>query len=476
MLLALWALDAITAVAPTDIPRFEDLRLDWQALAFAGVVALGSGLLVGAWPAWRVTRAEAMALALHEGGARGGSAGAAQGRARAWLVVAQLALTVVLLAGAGLTLKSFWRTQNQPFGFRRDGVLTLSLSLPETRYGQEKTTQFFEQLLERVRALPGVQSAAAAVNAPFGGDNWISDVHLPGTPPSVPGQEPSASLTFATSGYFEAMGMPVIRGRGFGPEDRFGQPETLIVDESFARKFFPGQDPIGKQVDDSESTDKDPPRVTIVGVVAHTRNQPPGESAYMEALPQMYASLGQHRIPKRTLLVRVRSGDPLALAEAVRHAVLSLDPDLPVSRVASLEQNIASSFSSQRLTLVLLLSFAALALGLASLGLYGVMALGVAQRTRELGIRLALGAQRANVLRLVLGQSARLVGIGLALGLAAALGAGRLLAGIIYGVSTADVEILLVVALVLGGVGLLASYLPARRATRIDPLTALREE
>jgi putative ABC transport system permease protein len=196
----------------------------------------------------------------------------------------------------------------------------------------------------------------------------------------------------------------------------------------------------------------------------------------LSGLPQVYANAAQNDVPERTLVLRVRSGEPLALAEPARRAVLSLDPELPVARVSTMQGKIAAEFSSQRLILILLLSFAALALGLASLGLYGVMALGVAQRTRELGIRLALGAQRASVLRLVLGRSARLVGSGLALGLAAALGAGRLLASIVYGVSTADAEILLLTALALGALGMLASYLPARRATRIDPLAALREE
>ena len=476
LLLALWALDAIVAVGPTDVPRFEDLRLDWQSLLFAGAVAVGSGLLVGAWPASRVTRMAALANTLREGSARGGSAGAAQGRARAWLVVAQIALTVVLLAGAGLTLKSFWRMQNEPFGFRRDGILTMAVSLPEAHYDQEKSNLFFEQLLTRVRALPGVEAAAAAFNTPYDDESYLVYTHIAGTPLAVPGQEPVTAQTFATPEYFKVLGMPMLRGRAFGAGDRAGQPPVLIVDETFAQKFFPGQDPIGKRVDDGDGTVKNAPPLTIVGVVAHTRNEPPGDSPYGIGLPRKYVSAAQNDVSRRVLLVRTVSGDPLALAGPVRRAVLSLDPEVPVSRIATMEQNIAAQFSAQRLTLILLVSFAVLALILASLGLYGVMALGVAQRTRELGIRLALGAQRASVLRLVLGQSARLVGIGLALGLAAALGAGRVLASILYGVSTADAGILLLVALVLGSVGMLASYLPARRATRIDPLTALREE
>ena len=474
LLLALWATDAIVAVAPPDVARFEDLRTDWLSLVFAGVAALGSGLLVGVWPAWRVTRTAALSRALRESNARGDSAGAAQGRARACLVVAQLALTVVLLACAGLTLKSFWRTRNAPFGFRRDGILTMTVSLPQGRYDQEKSNGFFDQLLTRVRALPGVTAAAAAMNIPFEGMDYVCYIHVTGTPPSPPDQRPVVEMTYATPEYFRVLGMPILRGRAFGPQDRAGQPQTLVVDESFARKFFPGQDPLGKAVDFEEAGDKSAP-LTIVGVVARTRNRPPGDGSY-DGVPQIYGSASQNLVPERTLLVRAGSGDPLALGESVRRAVLSLDPDLPVARVASMEQNISAQFASQRLLLLLLLSFAALALILASLGLYGVMALGVAQRTRELGIRLALGAQRASVLRLVLGQNARLVGTGLALGLAAALGAGRLLSSIVYGVSTVDVEILLLTALALGAVGMLAGYLPARRATRVDPMVALRDE
>ena len=476
VLLALWATDAIIAVAPANVPRFEDLRMDWLSLLFAGSAALGSGLLVGAWPAWRVTRTAALARRLHEGSARGGSAGPAQGRAQAWLVVTQLALAVVLLAGAGLTLKSFWRVQDEPFGFRRDGLLTMSVFLPAKRYDQEKSNAFYEQLLTRTRALPGVEGAAAAMNIPFDGDHYISVIHLPGTPEAPVGQGPIAEESFATPEYFQVMGMPILRGRAFAAGDRAGQPKTMIVSETFARKFFPGQDPVGKLVDDPDGTGRNAPPVRIVGVVADTRNEPPGDGVELSGLPQVYANAAQNDVPERTLVLRVRSGDPLALAEPARRAVLSLDPELPVARVSTMQGKIAAEFSSQRLILILLLSFAALALLLASLGLYGVMALGVAQRTRELGVRLALGAQRASVLRLVLGQSARLVGIGLALGLAAALGAGRLLASIVYGVSAADAEILLLTALALGAVGMLASYLPARRATRIDPLTALREE
>ncbi len=476
VLLALWSLDAIVALAPTNVPRFQEVSLDWPALLFAALAALGSGLLVGIWPAWRISRTIALGAALRESNTRGGSGTATQGRARSLLVVAQLALAVVLLAGAGLTIKSFRRLMNAPFGFERNGLLVMSLALPESRYPKDTAAPFYDQLLEHLRALPGVASVATGVNVPFGGNDWESTLHVTGTPPDPLGKEPSVEINYVTPDYFKTMKMPVIRGRDFGPPDGVAQAAAVIIDESLAQRFFPGQDPIGRHLDRNDPFKKDLPPLTIVGVVPRTRNRAPGEMSFLEKDPQMYGGAAQIDWGERFLLVRAASGDPLRLTESVRQTVLAMDPDLPVAEIATMEQNISAALASQRLTLVLLGTFAALALILASLGLYGVMALGVTQRTRELGIRLALGAQRRAVLRLVLGQSARLVGIGLVLGLAAALGAGRWLSSVVYGATAVDVEILLWVSVLLGAVGLLASYLPARRATRIDPLSALREE
>lgn len=475
-LLALWSLDAVAALAPADVPRFQEVSLDWPALGFAALAALGSGLLVGVWPAWRVSRTVALGTALHESNARGGSGTAAQGRARSTLVVAQLALAVVLLAGAGLTIKSFWQVMNTPFGFERRGLLVMSLGLPASRYPRGAATPFYDQLLERLRALPGVEAAATGVNIPFGETDWESAVHVTGTPLNPPGKAPSAEINYVTPDYLRTMKMPIIRGRDFGPADGTPQAATVIIDEALAQRFFPGKDPVGQHLDRADPDSKDLPPLTVVGVVARTRNRAPGELSYMENFPQMYAGAAQIDWGGRSLVVRAAAGDPLRLAEPVRQAVLAMDPDLAVADVTTMEQSISAAMASQRLTLVLLGTFAALALILASLGLYGVMALVVTQRTRELGIRLALGAQRPAVLRLVLGQSARLVGLGLVLGLAAALGAGRLLSSVVYGATAVDAEILLRVSLLLGAIGLLASYLPARRATRIDPLAALRED
>ena len=476
LLLSLWAMDAITALSPRTAQRFQETHLDFTALAFTAAIALGTGLLVGIWPAWRVSRTAAMATALHEGSARGGTGGAAQQRTRAGLVVAQVALAMVLLTCAALTLKSFWRLQNLPLGFRPDGLLMMSISLPEANYPPEKISPFYTGLLERVRALPGVVSASLGGNVPFDGSEWSSDFHLTGTPPYPPGQEPEGEGNVVTPDYFKTMGIPLLRGRDFGAQDVFGQPRAVIIDEAFARKYFPGQDPIGKHIDDNHTRDENPPPMTVVGVVGTTRHDAPGTDQATENLVQMTYCVSQSNENDATIMVRVASGDPLRLAESVRQAVLTLDPSLPVADITTMENNIAASLAPQRLTMVLLGTFAVLALVLASIGLYGVMALSVTQRTRELGIRLALGAQRSAVMGLVMRQGAMLVGIGLVIGLAGALASGRLLAGFLYNAGGSDAPTLGLVGIVLAGAALLACWLPARRATRVDPMVALRND
>jgi putative ABC transport system permease protein len=477
LLLALWAMDAIIALSPANAPRFHQTHLDFAALGFTAAVALGTGLLVGIWPAWRVSGLAAMASALHEGSARGGTGGAGQQRTRALLVVAQVALAMVLLAGAGLTLKGFWRAQTVPLGFRSDGLLMMSVSLPEARYPKEKIGPFYSALLERIRALPGVVSAATGNNVPFDDNEWDSSFHITGTPAYAPGKEPQVEVNFASPDYFKTVGIPVLRGREFDSRREIpGQPRSVVIDETFARKYFPGQDPIGKHIDDNQTRDQNPPPLTVVGVVGHTLNQAPGSDPVMERMVQMHFCANQGDETDTMLMIRVASGDPMRLAEPARREVLALDPELPVADVNTMEANIAASLAPRRLTMVLLGTFAVLALVLASIGLYGVMALGVTQRTREMGIRLALGAQRRDILNLMLGQGARLIGIGLAVGLAGALALSRAASSLLYGFGGSDPATLACVALLLAAVALLASYLPARRAMRIDPLAALREE
>ncbi len=480
MLLAIWSLDAILALSPARVTRFQETRIDMVALLFTGAVAIGAGILVGIWPAWRVSKNAALAMVLHEAGTRGGSGGAARQRARSALVITQVALAVVLLAGAGLTLKSFWRAQQEPINFDPTNLLTVGISLPEARYREdEKSIPFFRQLLERVRTLPGVEAAAIGSNIPFDDSEWDSSFHVTGTPEATPGQEPSAEINIVSADYFRAMGMPIIRGRAFGPEDVAGKgrSRSIIIDETLARKHFPNEDPIGRNIDDNQTFDENPPPLTIVGVVARTRNEAPGEeNVEMLKFHHIYFASAQYGTTGNTLLVRVKGGDPLALVPAIRREVQALDPDQPLGTIATMEKNIANSLAARRLTMGLLGSFAALALVLSTLGLYGVMALSVTQRTRELGIRMALGAARADVFRLVLGQGVFLIGIGLAVGLLCAIAAGRALASVLYEVGSIDVVALATALVSLTAVALLACFVPARRATQVDPMVALRQE
>ena len=480
VILAIWSMDAIIALTPRHVLRFQETRIDPLALGFTGLVALGTGLLVGLWPAWQVSKTAALSIALHEAGTRGGSGGVRRQKARSALVITQVALAVVLLAGAGLTLKSFWRAQNAPLNFNPENILTVTVALPEARYQEdEKVVSFFNQLLDRVRTLPGVHSAAIGSNIPFDDSEWDSTFHLTGTPPHQPGQEPSAEINVVSPDYFRVMGMPIIRGRAFGPEEtpEKGKSRSIIIDETLAQRYLAGRDPIGVNIDDNQTDEENATPTTIVGVVARTRNEPPGEDNVEKLnFPHIYFCSTQYRVHGNTLLVRVNSGDPLALIPAVKREVQALDPDQPIGVTSTMEKNIAASLSTRRLTMALLGSFAGLALLLASVGIYGVMALSVTQRTRELGIRMALGAARADVFRLVLGQGAVLIGIGLGAGLIGAVAAGRALASLLYGVGAVDFTALLVAIASLAAVAMLACFVPARRATRVDPMVALREE
>ena len=485
VLLALWGLDAIKAIAPgssasfapSDAARFQEANLDLKVLAFTAVVAVGAGLLVGIWPALRVSRAASLTLSLHEGG-RGTNGGARLQRVRSGLVVAQVALALLLLLGAELTLKSFRNAQNAPLGFNPENILVAEVLLPKARYDtDEKIARFNDQLIERIRSLPGVESAALGLNIPFDNNEWDSPFHLSGTPPGSPGERPEAEINHVTPDYFRVMGMPVLRGRAFTEDDRADRPRSVIIDETFAQKYFPGKDPIGQQIDDNQSDQKNPPPLTIVGVVPRTRNEAPAEDNVEQYhWPQMTFAADQ--VPNRSnmLLVRVKSGNPLALVPAIKRELQGLDPDQAFAGISTMESNIAKSLGSRRMMTSLLSEFAVIALVLASVGLYGVMALTVTQRTRELGVRLALGAQRADIFRLVLSQGMLLVLAGLTVGLLGAIGAGRGLQSVLYGVGGFDLPALSFALFALAAVALIACWLPARRATRVDPIEALRAE
>jgi putative ABC transport system permease protein len=477
VLLAIWSLDAILALSPATVPRFQETRIDVVALLFTVAVAIISGVLVGIWPAWRISRTSSLAMALHES-ARGSSDGLHKQRARAGLVITQVALAVVLLAAGGLMLKSFWHAQQAPLGFDPRNILTMSLALPSARYDkEEKINAFYDKLLARIATLPSVTAVGTGVNIPFDDSEWDSSFHITGTPPHVRGREPSAELNMISPDYFKVLGMPIVRGRAFGPEESAGKQTSVIIDESLANRFFPGQDPIGKQLDNNQTLKENPPPLTIVGIVPRTRNEAPGEEN-VESLnfPQMYLPAAQFSNENVTLVVRVAAGDPLALAPAVKREIESIDPDQPVAQVSTMEKNIGASLAARRLTMTLLGAFAGLALVLASVGIYGVMALSTTQRTREMGIRFALGASRADVLKLVLAKGISLIGVGLGAGLIGAFAASRALKSLLYNVGSLDAVALIGAIVTLAAVAFIACYLPARRASMVNPIEALRTE
>ncbi|MBV9618075.1 MAG: ABC transporter permease [Verrucomicrobia bacterium] len=481
LLLTLWSLDAIVALTPANVARFHEARIDIPVLAFTTVAALLAGVLVGMWPAWRISHNASLSLALHEVGGRGSSDGGARQRMRSGLVITQVALAIVLLAGAGLTLKSFWHAQNAPLGFNPHGIVTFDISLPEAKYKKdEQKDAFWTQLLERVKSIPGVEAAAISPNSPFDDSEWDSGFHVTGTPPAPLGQRPPAEVSCVSPDYFRVMGMPILRGRGFGPEDlpgEKGHSRSIIIDESFARKYFPGKDPIGQHIDDNQTEDETQPPMTIVGVVPRTRNEAPGEdNSEKLQMVEEYLLASQAPQSSNNLHVRTNLTDIGPLIAAVKREVRRLDVDQPIGQITSMDDAIASSLATRRLTMVLLGAFAFLALVLASVGLYGVMALTVTQRTRELGIRMALGAARTNIFRLVLGHGISLVGIGVIVGVLGAIAVGRALMSLLYNVGALDSGAVITAIISLTVVGLIACCVPARRATRVDPIVALRTE
>src|SRR5437899_6245091 len=279
--LTLWSMDAILALTPPTLPRFHEAKIDMHVLAFTTFVALLAGVLVGVWPAWRISNSKSISLALHEAGGRSASDGPGRQRMRSGLVITQVALAIVLLAGAGLMLKSFWHAQNAPLGFDPHGVVNFDISLPDAKYKtNEQKDAFWTQLLQRIQNLPGVDAAAISANSPFDDNEWDNGFHVTGTAPIPLGQKPPAEIRAVSSDYLRVMGMPILRGRGFGPEDlpgEKGHSRSIIIDESFAQKYFARKDPIGQHIDDNESTDEYAPPMTIIGVVPRTRHEAPGE-------------------------------------------------------------------------------------------------------------------------------------------------------------------------------------------------------
>jgi len=481
VLLTLWSMDAILALTPPKLPRFHEATIDMHVLAFTTFAALFAGVLVGVWPAWRISNTESISVALHEAGGRSASDGVSRQRMRSGLVITQVALAIVLLAGAGLTLKSFWHAQNAPLGFAPHGVVNFEISLPDAKYKRsEQKDAFWAQLLERVQNIPGIGAAAISSNSPFDDNENDSFFHVTGTPPVPAGQKPTAEYSVVSPDYFRVMRMPILRGRGFGPEDfpgGKGHSRSIIIDESFAQKYFAGRDPIGQHIDDNDTLDEHALPMTIIGVVPRTRNEAPGEfNTEAIHMVEEYILASQDPQSANNLHIRTSLRDIGPLVAAVKREVRSLDPDQPIGQITTMDEAVASSLAARRLTMVLLAAFAVLALVLASVGLYGVMALTVTQRTRELGIRMALGAERTNIFKLVLAHGMSLIAIGIGIGLIGAVAAGRALTSLLYNVGAIDAGAVIIAVSSLVLVALIACCVPARRATRVDPIVALRTE
>jgi putative ABC transport system permease protein len=465
LLLALWSRDLLVKFSPGDIPRLDEARLDARVLAFSLGVTLLTTLLCGLAPAWQVSKPDLVAT-LKEGGQKGGTQG---GRVRNVLVVAEVALALVLVIGAGLMIRSFLRLQQVDPGFNPNNVLMLSVSLPGAKYPDSaQAIEFFEQAEQRIKALAGVVEVGSTNVPALKGAGYTNDMTIEGH--SGDDYVREIRHKTITPYYFKAMGIQLLDGRFFDRSDNAqGQP-TIIVNEAFARRCFPGEGVVGRRVKFAKPTEQGPWHL-IVGVVRSEKQ----DSMSAEPKPEAYKSQLQETQSALTLVVRT-AGDPGLLIGSVREQIRALDRDLAPYNVKTMRDLVYESLVRERFTTLLLIIFAGLALVLASVGIYGVMSYAVTQRTHEMGIRLALGAQKSDILKQVIGRAMRLTGIGVVIGLGAAFALTRLMAGLLYGVSTTDPLTFALIALLLTGVSLVASYIPARRATKVDAMVALRYE
>jgi len=480
--LASWGVTFLSAINPASGNTFagrlsgltliglNSIRIDASALLFTFGVALLTGFLFGLFPALHASRAD-LTDAL-KGGARTASLGGIRAlTGKSVLVVTEVALALVLLVGAGLMIKSFGRLITTRTGVDAENVLTLRINLPPAQSNLEAPTAFFSELETRIGALPGVLSVGMSNCHPLAGNCNGTPIWFRDRPDVAPGTEPFVGIHYVSPDYFKSMKIPLIRGRWFTPADGPGAPKVVLVSEGAARKFWPNEDPIGKPIAVGQPGFGARDGVQIIGIVGDVRYR------QMDELPRPDVYISHLQSPQNSLVIFARtSGAPLALASAVRREVSELNKDLPVYDIKSMRDRIGEATSRARFSATLLGIFASIALVLAALGIYGVMSYAVNQRTREIGIRLALGARPGDVLGPVVGRGLILTVIGIAIGVGAALASTRVLTTLLYEVKPSDPSTYAVIAVVLGAVALLASYIPARRATRVDPLTALRAE
>jgi predicted permease len=471
VLFAVWVREGLIAMSPQSVSRFQQISFDLPVLGFGFAVAGLTTILFGLWPAWQTSRADVQ-LALKTGSQASGDAPSAK-RTRDWLVISEIALTLTLLIAAALVLKSFARLQSLSLGYEPRGLLSARFELPFRSYSnREKIGTFNKALLDRVRVLPGVQSAALGSNSPLMG-GWQTGFVGEGAPQPAPGQMPTADLEVIAGDYFQTFKAPLLRGRTFTDRDTTTSPRVIVIDQALAEQYFPNEDPIGKRLSvDAGNDDEGFVMSEIVGVVGRMRFHAIDE---MAPLPVIYCAASQAQRTSFALFVRASSG-LMSLDKPIRDIVSSIDPAQPVFDVRPMLDRVQETWGAQRLLSFLFSVFAGLALLLATIGLYGVLAYTALKRVPEIGLRLALGATRANIRTLVLSEGARLLAFGLVMGLAGALMLSRVLRSFLFQVNAIDPVIYGIVSVLLAAAAILASWLPARRASRVDPIITLRAE
>ena len=469
ILIAESGMDLLRVFGPQDVPRLSEISINLPVWFFTLFVAVGSTLLFALIPALQVTRPN-VNESLQEGNR--GAVGPESHRLRALLVISQVAFSLLLLAGAGLLIKSFANLRTIKPGFEPSHAVTLQLVMPKVKYPDAaQHRQFFEQVMPKLAVLPGVEAAGAAEPMPFSGNDRGTTFVIAGQPPIAQGNHPWASHLIITPEYFKAMRTPLLSGRFFDAHDTKDSNPVIIVNDTFVKKFLDGGNAIGQRVVVDQGDSK---TITheIVGVVASSRH----DSLMTEANPEFYIAAAQEPARRMDIVLRTSAADSSGLQNAIRNVVHEFDKDIFVPKLDTLEQRVGVTLAQPRFNMMLLGTFAGVAMALAAIGIYGVIAYGVAQRTREIGIRMALGAQKIDMLRMILRQSLAIVGIGLLVGFVSALAATRLMRALLYGVGATDLPTFAFVILLLSMAALVASYLPARRAMKVDPIVALRYE
>ncbi|MDQ3816656.1 MAG: ABC transporter permease [Acidobacteriota bacterium] len=470
LLLALWGVDLLIASMPREyalgVPGWNKISLDYRVLVFTFAVSVLTGVLFGLFPAWQATKSD-LNESLKEGGRT--SAGTGRKRYRNALIVSEVTLALVLLVGAGLMMRSILRLMDVNPGFDPQNLVTLQLTLPSSHYSKsEQVTNFYQELTQRLRSLPGVEAAASIDMMPMGGSGGTTTFLVEGRPAPPQGQYPEANGRTSSPGYFQTMRIPILKGRDFNEHDTKDAPPVVVINDTFARKYFPGEDPIGKRLLDPQN--RVPPS-EIIGVVGDIKHWGLDDKA------EEYIYTSSNQTPDNSMFLIVRTAtDPASMTAVIRKEVQQMDKELPVYNIKPMSQRIVESTASRRLVMFLLGIFAVVALVLASVGIYGVMAYTVTQRTHEIGVRMALGAKRGDILRLVVKQGMLLVAAGVLLGLLVSFAVTRFMAGLLFGVGPSDPATLLGVSLILALIALLACLIPARRAMKVDPMVALRYE